>query len=231
MPENLILASLADGRRRRHIHPKRDIPADHCCPEARLTDIIPRWEWRTFGDRFGAADERFAELVAERVQESDETYLLSPANDANVKIRDALMDIKALVEVGTDGLEQWRPVMKATFPLTRDVARDVCAALGVALPASLGDAVTLEQLGAGLAEQGVRAVAVHKRRARYTIDGCTSELTDVVADKRRMRTVAIESEDAGRVLEAVSSMGLSAHENVSYPRGLKALLGMRRPGA
>lgn len=196
-----------------------------------MAEIIPRWEWRTFGTQFGVAEERFAALAAEKVQESDETYLLSPTNDANVKIRDALMDIKTLVEVGADGLEQWRPVMKATFPLSRDVVQDVCAALGVAVPVSLGDAVTLEQLSAGLAERGVRAIAVHKRRVRYTIDGCTSEMTEVVADGRPVRTVAIESEDAARVLGAVRAMGLAGFQNVSYPRGLKSLVGMRRRGA
>jgi len=191
-----------------------------------MHEIVPRWEWRTFGSAFGVADERFAALAAERVQESDETYLLSPASDANVKIRDALMDIKTLVEVGSTGLEQWRPVMKATFPLTRDVLRDVCAALGVPVPPSTGDAVTLEQLGTLLSGRGVRAIAVHKRRVRYTIDGCASEVTEVVADGRSVRTVAIESEDAGRVLGAVRAMGLSGFENISYPRGLKALVGM-----
>ena len=39
--------------------------------------IVPRWEWRTFGDSFGPAEERFAALTPERVQESDETYVLS----------------------------------------------------------------------------------------------------------------------------------------------------------
>jgi exopolyphosphatase/guanosine-5'-triphosphate,3'-diphosphate pyrophosphatase len=192
--------------------------------------IIPRWEWRTFGTTFGAADERFGALSAEKVQESDETYLLSPANDANVKIRDALMDLKTLVEVGPTGLEQWRPMMKATFPLSRVVLQDVCAALGVAFPSTAGDAVTLEQLGSLLADRGVRAIAVHKRRVRYTIDGCASELTEVVADGRPVRTVAIESEDADRVLGAVRAMGLAGFDNVSYPRGLKSLVGMRDRG-
>jgi hypothetical protein len=35
--------------------------------------IVPRWEWRTFGAEFGAADEAFAALEPELVQESDET--------------------------------------------------------------------------------------------------------------------------------------------------------------
>jgi exopolyphosphatase/guanosine-5'-triphosphate,3'-diphosphate pyrophosphatase len=160
------------------------------------------------------------------VQESDETYLLSPVNDANVKIRDALMDIKALVEVGRDGLEQWRPIMKATFPLSPEAVRDTCAALGVAAVPSSGSATSLEELRRALSASGVRAVAVHKRRVRYTIDGCMSELTDVVADGRKVRTLAIESEDGPRVVGAVRRLGLESRENVSYPRGLKALVGM-----
>ena len=81
-----------------------------------MPTIIPRWEWRAFGQRFGSADAAFAALTPTGVQESDELYLLSGAGD-NVKVRADLMDIKILVEVNPDGLEQWRPVMKAGFPL------------------------------------------------------------------------------------------------------------------
>jgi exopolyphosphatase/guanosine-5'-triphosphate,3'-diphosphate pyrophosphatase len=45
--------------------------------------IVPRWEWRTFGDRFGSAEEHFAALSPERVQESDEVYVLSTQGDAS----------------------------------------------------------------------------------------------------------------------------------------------------
>jgi exopolyphosphatase/guanosine-5'-triphosphate,3'-diphosphate pyrophosphatase len=169
-----------------------------------MDTIIPRWEWRTFGAAFGAADAKFAALATEKVQESDEIYLLSPATDANVKIRAELMDLKTLEQVSQAGLEQWRPVMKAGFPLGQEDVATVCAALGVSAPSGR-DAFTLDELVAELAapERGVRAVAVHKRRLRYTINGCMSERTEVAVDGTPVRTVAIESEDAGRVVEAV----------------------------
>ena len=98
--------------------------------EGRTMDtIVPRWEWRTFGSDFGAADAVFAALEPELIQESDETYLLSPGTDAAVKIRAGLMDIKVLEHVSEAGLEQWRPAMKETFPLPRGEADKVCAAL------------------------------------------------------------------------------------------------------
>ena len=82
-----------------------------------MEKIIPRWEWRTFGNSFGDADAAFAQLTAKDVAESDEIYFLSPAGNENVKVRDKLMDIKILQQVNADGLEQWMPVMKGTFPL------------------------------------------------------------------------------------------------------------------
>jgi len=192
-----------------------------------MNTIIPRWEWRTFGTDFGAADNKFAALATEKVQESDEIYLLSPVTDANVKIRAELMDLKILEQTSQAGLEQWRPVLKASFPLGRADVATICAALGVPSPAGR-EAFTLDQLLAelGAPSRGVRAVAVHKRRLRYTINGCMSEMTEVVADGKPVRTVAIESEDAGRVVEAVWEMGLSGFGNISYPRGLKAVVGM-----
>jgi len=34
--------------------------------------IVPRWEWRTFADRFGEADRQLDALEAGLVQDSDE---------------------------------------------------------------------------------------------------------------------------------------------------------------
>lgn len=195
-----------------------------------MATIIPRWEWRTFGDSFGAADEHFAALTPTGVQESDELYLLSGAGD-NVKVRDDLMDIKILVETDPQGLEQWRPVMKATFPLAAADVTAVFEALRVGPPALARDAYTLDQFIAELAEPGgtVRAVDVHKRRVRYLVGGCTTEVSEVTADGRATRTIAIESEDTAAVVAAVRSVGLGDYLNTSYPRGLTALLEGTRP--
>ena len=193
-----------------------------------MTTIVPRWEWRTFGAEFGAADEAVAALEPELTQESDETYLLSPGADAAVKIRAGLMDIKILEHVDEAGLEQWRPAMKETFPLPLGEADRVCAALGVSPPAPGRDAYALEEFLVLLAapERGVRAVAVHKRRLHYTVMGCMTEVTEVVADGEKVRTLAMESEDAGLVAAAVRALGLADRANTSYPRWLKAAAGM-----
>jgi exopolyphosphatase/guanosine-5'-triphosphate,3'-diphosphate pyrophosphatase len=190
-----------------------------------MTQITPRWEWRSFGRRFGQAEQRLAGLRPSGVQESDELYLLSGAG-GNVKIRDALMDIKVLREVNADGLEQWTPVMKAGFPLPAAEAAKVLEALGLPLPTPVRTSYTLDEFIAQFAAPGgaVRAVKVHKRRTRYSVGGCMAELSEVVANGKPTRTLAVESEDAAGVMRTVRELGLGAYTNTSYPRGLAALI-------
>lgn len=187
--------------------------------------ITPRWEWRSFGRRFGDAEGRLARLPPSGVQESDEIYLLSGAG-GNVKIRDALMDIKVLREVNADGLEQWTPVMKASFPLPAAEAAKVLDALGLPPPTALHASYTLDEFIGRFAPPGgaVRVVKVHKRRTRYTVGGCMAELSDVVADGKPIRTLAVESEDAAGVMRAVQELGLGGYTNTSYPSGLATLI-------
>ncbi|HEX2375848.1 MAG TPA: Ppx/GppA family phosphatase [Actinomycetota bacterium] len=191
-----------------------------------MTTIIPRWEWRVFGERFGAAEAALAELTAGPVEESEELYLLSAAG-ANVKVRDDLMDIKLLREVDADGLERWEPVIKQGFPLPTAGLSRVFDALGVAPPPFIRDAYTLGEFLAELVEPSAvaRPVRVHKRRIRYTLGGCAAEVADVEVDGRAVRTIAIESEDASAVIAAVRGVDLDGYVNTSYPRGLAALTG------
>jgi exopolyphosphatase/guanosine-5'-triphosphate,3'-diphosphate pyrophosphatase len=190
-----------------------------------VATIIPRWEWRTFGSRFGAADVVFRALTPTGIQESDELYLLSGMGD-NVKVRDDLMDIKVLKEVNADGLEQWTPVMKAGFPLPAAEVANVFEALRREVPPMTREAYTLDQFVDELVSvsDGLRAVPVHKRRVRYVIGGCTSEVSDVSSDGKETRTVAIEHEDPAAVIAAVRSVGLADYVNTSYPRGLADLI-------
>ena len=181
-----------------------------------------RWEWRTFGDQFGEAEERFGSIEPESVAESDETYLLSAGAVNAVKVRDGLMDVKHLEEVDGDGLELWKPVMKSPLPISAADARTVFDALGASAPL---DRDTYDLAGlASAAGEAVRVVPVHKTRRHYTIGGCMAELTDIRAGDRSIRTVAIESEEPARVLAAVRELGLSSRPNVSVPRGLEALV-------
>ena len=129
-----------------------------------MATIIPRWEWRVFGEGFGAAEAALAALTPDTVEESDELYLLS-AGGANVKIRAGLVDIKLLREVDADGLERWEPVMKIGFPLPAAAVSRVFEALGVAPPPLTRDGYTLDQLRAELVAPSGVVRAVHGPQA------------------------------------------------------------------
>jgi exopolyphosphatase/guanosine-5'-triphosphate,3'-diphosphate pyrophosphatase len=197
-----------------------------------MSTIIPRWEWRTFGEDLSAPGARLAALAAADqsatpppVQSSEEVYLLSSANDANVKVRDDLMDIKALEQTNGDGLEQWRPVLKAGFPLPATTLGQVFTVLGLSAPTLARAAYSLDELTHEIIapEPRLQALAVHKERTRYRVDGCMTEWTRVTAGGRQVQTLAVESEDAAAVLALVQRLGLAGVPNQSYPRGLKAL--------
>ena len=190
-----------------------------------MATIVPRWEWRTFGTHFGIAETRFAELAPGTAKESEELYFLG-GTGANAKVRDDLMDIKVLREVNAEGLERWEPVMKQPFPLAAADVAKLFVLLELPAPHLRRDAYTIEQLVAEVVTPSgaLRPVRVHKRRVRYTIAGCTSELSDVRAEDKSTRTIAIEAEDPAAVVSAVASIGLGGYFNTNYAPGLRALL-------
>ena len=191
-----------------------------------MATVVPRWEWRIFGDDLAEAERAFAALAPGPAVESDELYLLA-ATRATVKVRHDLLDIKMLREVNADGLERWEPVLKESFPLPAAEVSRVFDAIGVVPPPLTRDAYSLDQLLAELVEPAgaLWPLRVHKRRVRYTLGGCMAELSDVEAEGHGTRTVAVESEDASAVIAAVRGIGLAGAVNTSYPLGLATLVG------
>jgi exopolyphosphatase / guanosine-5'-triphosphate,3'-diphosphate pyrophosphatase len=188
--------------------------------------IVPRWEWRTFGEAFGEAEERLAALEPTRVSESDEQYVVSSHREASVKVRGGVLDVKRLDQVSDDGLEQWRPVAKAEFPIAAADVASLLSELGVAAPRLARDDYELEELVEVVGQSpDLLAVPVHKRRAHYTVGGCAAEVTEVRTGALRTRTIAVEDEDPALVRATVGELGLGSLPNVSFPHGLMALVG------
>ncbi len=202
--------------------------------------IVPRWEWRTFGADLGQSGARLAALDPAALpsappvpaQASDEVYLLSTLVDSNVKIRDGFLEIKALERTNGDGLEQWRPVLKAGFPIPVSTVVAVFAALGLPPPAVARPTYSLDELIEELIDPEPRllAIPVHKSRVRYSLPGGVGELTRVTAADRTLWTLAVESDDPASVIAAVRSLGLARTPNLSYPRALKGLAGLAPDG-
>lgn len=181
-----------------------------------MGEIIPRWEWRTFAKTIETLIDP-ADYPLIRHVESSEIYLTSANAVGNPKIRDEKIDIKTLRLVNDDGLEQWEPVLKAAFPLSREQLAKVYGALNLAAPAPDTGPCSYDALLQMInANENSWAVHVVKVRNQYDVDGCIVEVSDVSFDGETFRTVAAEVPDAARVSKTVAMLGLLERENINY---------------
>ena len=190
-----------------------------------MTEIVPRWEWRTFVDGFDTAGTPL-DGPAPVVVESTELYVVAATGGDIVKVRNELMDVKHLHQVDADGLEQWSPVLKTGFPLSATDVAAVLVALGVDPAGPLArTAYTQPELLAEVVDPHplLFAVNVHKTRRRFRPEGCLAEVTSVETDHGSTLSIAVESEDAARVAELVGALGLSTWPNLNYARQLRLM--------
>lgn len=195
-----------------------------------MNEIEPRFEFRAWARTFGLVETRLRRLSrCQGIRESDEVYVVSAGNDLNnIKIRDAKLDIKELVQE-RDGLEQWTPRLKAAFPMAAEaLTADVFPAFGVAMPALERDRYTMEQFLDRIVRPHRELVAarVFKRRFAFTVNGCIAEHAEVWINGAGLQTVAVESTDAAAVREALRLLGLDDYDNVNYLRAMKRVVGM-----
>ena len=191
-----------------------------------LGKIIPRWEWRTFGEAFGVAEENIKAHECTRALESSEVYILSKKSGENIKIRDTLMDIKVLRNAEND-LEQWFPIMKATFPIGAEEAAEVFKAAGVEVELNEADTWEYDAFISKMVDTNsdLKAVGVFKKRYGYMIEGATVEIADLTIDGNAIRTTAVEDADPELVTRLVAKLGLSEYENISYIKAMRRMVG------
>ncbi|MBN8687193.1 MAG: hypothetical protein J0M10_09250 [Chitinophagales bacterium] len=193
----------------------------------------PRFEFRSFGQDFEKAAFRMARLsapVPEKVWErhSDEIYILSRTNDINnTKIRDGKMDIKTYVQT-VDGLEQWNPLMKGSFPMPVAVLRDeVFPAFRVDMPDLSKAEYSFEEFMDMIeAHPDLQAVRVHKQRFGYMVNNTICETGYVLINGARVATINSESTEVEDIKKTMADTGLTGVENINYLQAIKRVTGM-----
>ncbi len=188
--------------------------------------IIPRWEWRCFAPSLAGLVAKAKLPPDAHVRESDETYILQlAANTAdNVKIRGGALDVKRLLATSEAGLQQWNPVLKASFPLTRS---DMQAIFGKRN--FVCETYPLAEFRAFVAgERDLRAVDIHKSRCGFSYGGCIAEIARVSLGDIALDSFSLEHEEPLRVIAALAALGLDGHANTSYPEGLIRALGLAK---
>jgi exopolyphosphatase/guanosine-5'-triphosphate,3'-diphosphate pyrophosphatase len=178
-----------------------------------------------FGTSFGEAEARLSKsLGPPRI--TAETYLVSPRSGSNTKIRDAVLDLKLLDRIDRRGLERWRPVLKATFPLDPVNLSKVFDAWSTPVPTAVPVANSPDDLVAWLrqAAPDVTSVPVTKSRAGAVLSDCLVEIADLTFDGVPARTLAVEMSDPERLWTVVQDLGIDRLENTNYVRALKRFI-------
>jgi hypothetical protein len=193
----------------------------------------PRFEFRTFGQCFCEAHKRMARLsvpVPEKVWErqSDEIYILSRTNDINnTKIRDGKMDIKTFVQT-VDGLEQWNPLMKGEFPISKEtLEKEVFPAFMVEMPALNKETYTYDEfIDMVRKHPDLAAVRVHKQRFGYMVNDTICEVGNVFINGAKVVTINSESTEVEDIKKTIKEVGLEGVENINYLQAIKRVIGM-----
>lgn len=196
-----------------------------------MGEIIPRWEWRTFGKEFGEGEAKIKAHELGTFKKSSEKYILSRNSNENCKIRDDLMDIKSLKQVNKDKLEQWYPTMKQSFPMKKEVIEDLFKNyFKVAVPEFKRDEYTYDQYLDELVSKcpDLEIVNVYKERSIYTIEDTTVEVAETTFNGVANRTICVEHIDPELVIKVVRSLGLEKYPNINYLRAMKQAVGMEK---
>lgn len=193
--------------------------------------IVPRAEFRVFGQG-----------VIERVKEKmwngktvlyqarkmpAETYFLSRHTDeANVKVREGLLDIKTKVGETPEGYEIFQPRGKFQFPVKRDDLATILSHLKVQMPLK-AETYTIEQFIAMVREHAeMAAVTVEKMRYGFSIDGIICEYAQVWFNGAMVETACAESENYAGMKQVVEALGIASLPNTNYLKAAKRVVGM-----
>ncbi len=192
----------------------------------------PRFEYRTFGQNFTENAKlmaRFSMPIPRKVWEraSDEIYILSKTNDINnTKIRDGKMDIKTYVQT-VDGLEQWNPLMKGEFPISKEVLeKEVFPAFQVQMPVLNQATYTYDEFIEMIQNHpDLQAVKVHKYRYGYMVNNTICEVAEVVINGAKVCTINSESTEIEDIKKTMQDVELNAFENINYLQAIKRVIG------
>ena len=192
-----------------------------------MAEIKPRYEFRIWSESLTPLQQKLEAKAEARETRSQETYLISAVTEkCNAKIRAELMDIKVLTAEDR-GLEQWRPILKAGFPLSNSAsAEQILPSLQLTPPALTMDDYTMEEFFQEVVrkEPKIAVADVTKTRYQFNIGACAAEYSNITINKMPRDTVAVESTDPDAVLQLVRELGIN-EPNVSYIREIRRIIG------
>ena len=192
--------------------------------------LTPRAEFRVFGkDIIENVKEHMweckATLYKARVMPA-ETYILSKkTNEANVKVRDSLLDIKTKVGQTEEGYEIFQPRGKFQFPVKKEELQTILKNLQVEVALNKEEYSFDEFCQMVKDHNDLTLVTVEKKRYGFSVNGVICEYAYVWFNGALVETACCESEDYASMKTAVEALGLSSMENTNYLKAAKKVVG------
>lgn len=192
--------------------------------------LVPRAEFRAFGQNvldIVTASMWTAQAKLFKIRTSKEIYILSGlTNEANVKIRDGLLDIKTKVSETEDGYEVFQPKGKFQFPVSKEELSKIFENLLVAVTLDKDEYTLDEFLAMVKAHADLAAVDVEKERYGFSVDGMICEYGKILFNGALMETACVESEDYQGMKKAIQALKLDNLDNINYLKAAKQVVGM-----
>ncbi len=192
--------------------------------------IVPRAEFRVFGH--GIIDvvkekmwDAQALLFKARKMPAELYFLSAKTNEANVKVRDGLLDIKTKVGETPEGYEIFQPRGKFQFPVKKVELQAILDNLQVSMKLDK-ETYTIEEFTAmARAHPDLTPVTVEKMRYGFSVNGVICEYAQVWFNGAMMESACCESEDYVAMKGAVEALGIAQLANVNYLKAGKTIVG------
>ena len=193
--------------------------------------ITPRAEFRVFGH--GVIDivkQKMweAKAVLEKAHKMPpETYFLSVrTSEANVKVREGLLDIKTKVGQTPEGYEIFQPRGKFQFPVKKEELATILSHLKVDMRLDK-ETYTLEEFTTMARKHpDLVPVAVEKMRYGFTIGDIICEYAQVWFNGALVESACCESENYAGMRQVIEALGIAAMPNTNYLKAAKRVVGM-----
>ncbi len=198
---------------------------------AEASKIVPRAEFRVFGQ--GIVDLVKGKMwngktvLFQARRMPAETYFLSVnTNEANVKVRDGLLDIKTKTGETPEGYEVFQPRGKFQFPVKKVDLATILSHLKVDVALGQETYTIDEFIAMARKHPELTPVTVEKMRYGFTIDGIICEYAQVWFNGALVESACAESENYAGMKAVVEGLGIAAMPNTNYLRAAKRVVGM-----
>ncbi|MDI7258581.1 MAG: hypothetical protein QME90_01530 [Thermodesulfobacteriota bacterium] len=193
--------------------------------------IVPRAEFRVFGqgiiDIVNQKTWDAGAVLQKARKMPPETYFLSAhTNEANVKVREGLLDIKTKVGETPEGYEIFQPSGKFQFPVKKEDLATILSHLKVEMNLDK-DTYTIEEfIAMARKHPDLVPVTVEKMRYGFTVEGIICEYAQVWFNGALVESACCESENYAGMRQVIEALGIAAMPNTNYLKAAKRVVGM-----